>query len=351
MKKAVKKRIWMSGIGNEGMQNFYRFDFDVKTNPNINFIADKLETDVDCILFCDDHKGGYDDYSDQIGTYSKFIPSYGIKRIDKHQQTIMLRNAGINIPETYFSKSIQETNFLIGLLYDIQDDEQLVIKITAGARGLGQALLTKRQLIALYEMERFEITQLSDGLCSKDEPMTAHTTDIDVLVIEKKPIPDELKTIKFSNGSIHELLSSALTARKDCSFLIQRYIPNRIEWRLLWFHNDDHIYVKRHMDKDSWQANACNNSKDSSVVINGGGTDIGLMDEYNKYVDMQVIDDFCKALKVPHLSIDVYYDCDKRKWGIFEFQMEFGWTKTAGLDSRRLHFNINDSLKKLIDGK
>lgn len=279
------------------------------------------------------------------------IPIYGINRYDKNEQSIILRNAGINTPDTWFSDNFDNYNDIVSLLRYESDETMLVLKYSTGARGLGQMLLTKRELIDIFDSADSVLNKLfqesNNDACKVidinpgpsyaaiEMPISIQPTSALNKSEDERQL-DKLKNVKINK---HDALLNALKTNTD--FTIQRYIKNRGEWRMLWFHGQEPIIVKRNIDSGEWQANACNNSAGSSVVV--------YMDNISAFgIDYDVIDKFCKRLNAPFMSLDLYYDEDTKMWGILEFQMEFGWTNTSGLDSSILGTKLINSIYSLI---
>jgi len=345
-------RLYIPNNAVSTLESFFKYsDIELVKTPEVYFKAQYVRFNFDAVLILD----GTITY-DYIIMNAKLagIPVYGIDRYDKNTQAIILNKAGINIPDTWYSFYFNNYNDIISLMNNVNDNDKIIVKYSIGARGLGQMLLTKRELIDIFDSDDSVLNKLFeetnnntytgiDNTCYEPCSSTAaieHKTHIQA-TSQLNKTDDESQLEKLKNVKInkHSVLLDALRYRRD--FTIQRYIPNRGEWRILWFHEQEPIIIKRNIDSDAWQANACNNSAGSSVVTN-------MSSITGNGIDYDKIDRFCKSLNVPFLSLDIYCDDDTKTWGIFEFQMEFGWTNTYGIDSIELNNKLNNSIKSLI---
>lgn len=329
----MKTKIWIPSSANGNSITLLKHDFEVITNCEYYFIEKTLYKNFDVILIDD---GGVSDInSDDTQLINIFknsgVPVYGLQRITKKIQPILLNQHNINYPKTFFCKHYSNQSEYLLLLKDYKNNDKFILKIDYGARGLGQALLTKRQIFDLYERKLDEKIEEV-----KSEKKIGYDQELEVCVDLKRPI-------KLSEGYDAHLKGELTGGGK---YIIQEYIEKRLEWRMYWFYNKQHIIVQREMDTDSWQANAGKNEKGKSYVL----TENMLKEFYSK-VDLNKINDFCNSLNTPYLSLDIYYDLKVKQWGLFEFQMEFGWTGPVGIESEKLYFNIVDSTKKLLKSK
>lgn len=107
------------------------------------------------------------------------------------------------------------------------------------------------------------------------------------------------------------------------------------------FYSGDKIVVER--NKNNWQGNACNNDSGSSKVINNKDiecTDFNLLEAKLRSI-MRKYDYTC-------LSVDIFLN--DKGFGVLEFQEEFGWTNTSGIDSVKLNkYMVNSLIKKIED--
>lgn len=311
----------------------------------------KFKANFDAILYLDGSCHSKDKNIENA--IADGIPVYGIPRIDKDKQTILLNKGNINTPKTWFANSTYDCNDIVSLLYGIPDDKLLILKYSVGARGLGQILATKREIIDIFDCDNSDLDKLfnedvvreatqaecSEAVLQPGSPCDVIATDNIVYKTKSKPVNKQLEKLKNIKINKHEQLRRAISSGTD--YIIQEYIDTRKEWRMLWFFQQQPIIVERGIDKDGWQANACNNAIGSSKTINE--------DLYATYgIDINLLNRFFTSLNAPFMSVDLYYDVAKEEWGIFEFQMEFGWTNTVGIDTNELHRNIVNATKMMI---
>ena len=316
--------------------NIIKYDNDL---PLFEIINNKILLNIDAILILDGN------INNNFITLSKLynIPLIGIPRYNKSFQSLFLINNNINIPPT-FCINLESQNDFIVVLKDYKDDDLFVIKIEQGAKGLGQALLTKTELIYLFELSNEELDYVFKEIESVkvcDYELRNNEDYIKENTYDKNKMIDNKAIKKISNikWNIHNNLLLSLKYRDN--FIIQKYIPNRLEYRMLWFYDNEPIIIKRDMDENVWQANACNNSDDSSKYL----------DRYDMvpfFNDLEQINSVFNLLNTPFLSVDIYFDIDKNEWGIFEFQTEFGWTNTKDIPYTLMQQRIHDSTLKLI---
>ena len=356
-----KKLVVYSPDSTKGLEQFLEQDIIFVNNLKNTFIKDDSNMNCDCILFLD--SGNDLEYFKLKSLYKNVL---GIPRLSKCNQILFLKQFNINYPESFFSNNnIFTNNSLANILKEYNDDKKLVVKIDNGARGLGQMLLSKKDLILFSNSSNDEIDVLKEHFKEKNdesgwklEPMPTKDQNkfgyveggkfenIDKIQKEfDENVLHKFKDIKFSNNEFHSFLFNSLFYSRGSKneIIIQNYIPNRIEYRILWFYKNDPIVIRREISADNWQANACGNPENKSYVVS---------DNIIKFTLKSILDqinNLALFLKVPFLSIDVYYDLDTDKYGIFEFQIEFGWSHTQNLDSRQLNSLIVSSTKTLID--
>ena len=356
-------KIYIDSNSNENLETFLKYNTNIEIIkfPELYFKENKVICNFDAILYLD----GGSPYNRSEIVYQAIlagIPEFGIKRFTKNEQTILLLKNNINIPKTWFCEKINSTT-VVSLLNNINNNKKIVIKYNVGARGLGQLLLTKRELIDLLECNSDEINELfkdcktdeyntfdsstailepTPEIISKNTVSIMHNVDIQPTIIKKYRQLDKLKNIKFNYDScIKDFV------RYGDKFIIQEYIGNRKEWRMLWFYNQDPIIIERNIDDGNWQSNACNNSAGSSKVLSDSKMFIEYLNIDNDFYDK--ICNLCNGLNAPFMSIDIYQDNIGGKFGIFEFQSEFGWTNTDGIDTQVLYNKINNSIIYLIN--
>lgn len=326
----------------------YSDKFNIINDIDTYVSNNEIHTNIDIILKLDVGPEINNDLLDEISFLN--IPIIGIGRISKEFQMIFLLKNNINVPLTYYHKKIESNNHIISLLKNTNDLELFVIKISTGAKGLGQALLNKNELIHLFESSREEINytfnknNINKSISNFDpiQSIEKKEENTETISVNEQTLNqyEKLKGIKCNN---HDLLVDAIMYKRN--FIIQKYIKNRIEWRMLWFYENDPIIILRNRDKDAWQANACNNSKDSSIYNKDA------IIQFKELVDLNKLNKVFNKLNTPFLSVDVYYDLTHNKFGIFEFQMEFGYTQTKNIPYDLIQQNIVDSTYKLIQTK
>lgn len=321
----------------------------IKHSPKINVVykpefahtEQGLRINYDAILYMDGQNTNEHLTAGMFGT-----PVFGIPRIKKHLQIAYLQSRGLNTPNSYYTSKLHSNNEFLSLLRNVQSDAKLILKIDEGARGLGQALLNKRQLVDLFESTRDEIREVTNKFKNKS---VDEWSEQDIEVMEEsgysksaknaeRKLSKQAEKLTGIQWNYHDYLVDNIVDRRD--FVVQEYIQNRLEWRMLWFYNQKPIVVRRNIDKGNWQANACNNSKDSSAVVDA--------QDVLKYIDYDKLDAAMCALNAPFMSIDIYYDKDRKVWGVFEFQMEFGWTSTKDMPFESIHTNIENAVYDMV---
>lgn len=358
--KSEKKLVVYTPENNSGLKSFLEQDIIFVEFLNTTFLHNETNLNCDCILFLD---GGKEpEYFKLKSLYKNVI---GIPRFSKSTQILLLKKFNINYPESFFSnQEMFLSNKLTRVLRSYDNETLLVVKIDIGARGLGQMLLTKKDFILLSDSYSSELRVLKNHYketCDEYkefEPMSSGgyvEEDFDSKKIENlekikqaeefnNKILNKFKDVKFSQNEFHSMLYESLIRRRgnDNGIIIQKYIPNRNEFRILWFYKNKPIIIKREIGVDNWQANACGHPDNKSYVIKDSSID-------KLKPILKQIDELCLHLKAPFLSVDVYHDLDTNKFGIFEFQIEFGWTHTENLESSELSTKIVNSTKSLIN--
>lgn len=345
-------RIYIPDSAVTTMKSFMKYsDFTIVEKPIIYFQRDTLYTNFDAVVFLD----GTELLDDTVRNARMHgMPVIGIPRYDKLTQSIIMSKHGINMPDTWFSNHIANCNDIVSLMDTENDSDLFVVKYAQGARGLGQMLLTKREFIDLLDSDYEVIDKVFEAPC-KVLNMSSECKMIDMNIevkptseceVVKNTIPvkkteNEIQLEKLENVRVngHDCLKTAIRNGKD--YIIQKYLAHRYEWRMLWFYGEEPIIISRNIDIDNWQANACNNAPGSSKVVN--------MSELHYYgIDYDKIDKMMKSMNAPFMSIDIYFDNKTSTWGLFEFQMEFGWTNSQGMDSKLLHKRMHNSTKNLL---
>ena len=293
-------------------------------------------------------------------------PILGSSRLPKNIQSIVLKKNNINCPKTYSIISKTSSSYkLVGLLKDFGSNDKLVLKANNGAKGIGQIMGKKKDIILLFESDMKSVfNELKEQnkykiLYSEEEhPRISknHEDSYD----EEKYIRKESNSSKFQkmrsgikcninemefgpvgeNDSFSSNYLENILNSKD--FLIQEFVENRDEYRFMYYYNQKPLIVKRNKDDDNWQSNACLTS--SAILLKEDSN------EYQRvYKNMfKKLDDFAKKEKTPFLAFDIYYDKTKKEWGVFEFQMEYACVSTKGLDMFMVKERILKSIQDMF---
>jgi hypothetical protein len=313
----------------------YHEDIEIIKKPIIYFKGKTLYKNFDVVYTMDGTD--LDHYDNSLIDICKIhnIPVLGRNRFNKSVQYLILNKYDIYTPYTVFNNVgfKQDINANIALLNEINDDEQIVVKMLSGARGWGQLTGKKIDVLKCFNDEYFNLLE--------------HSTDEVKYVSENEIIGEQQKekTNELLEYYRNNLKWNNIGYLDFNSCIIQRFIPNiKNEYRLLLFYNGEYVLVLRDKTENNWQANACNNDLGSSKVISKGSlkhsSEINIiMDKMRKIMNEY---DFT------HLSVDIFEDEDNN-FGVFEFQQEFGWTNTVNIDSVLLCKNITESLIKKIN--
>ena len=298
-------------------------EFDIKFNPSVASYGKEIEINIDAFLLMD---GDIHKYSSEIIQYCSLynIPVMGFNRFDKSLQSLYLNHFKIPYPATYFyyqdNTVKMSANNLLSVLCELEDYDKIVVKMCQGARGLGQMLTCKKDLI---------------NLMCEPIPNAKYINDYE---IEDKEKPKEIPPIdtekyKLGNGGWCHHLKDRLCSATD--FIVQKYEEVVEEYRLLFFYGEEPIAIQREVGKNgNWQANSCITGFSKEV-------DYNIIDEdlLNK------INDLGLYIKTPFMSTDVY-KTKEGVWGIFEFQMEFGF---KDVPPTKLCKKMNNSIKNLYN--
>jgi hypothetical protein len=222
------------------------------------------------------------------------IQSIGHRRMEKYEQMVVARKLDIMTPDTY--KFVLDSNVgsrhdtLYKLLDNIEDSEKFIIKAENGARGVGQALVTKDEMYKLVDL-CYDSNITTDGIYSMFDIGAKDT---------------------FRNDGEKEFFRTVI---KEATFIIQPRIEMLNEWRFIYFYKEAPILIKR--DVSNWQAN-------TSITGKGDYEQYDLNNE--DHIKMQEIaSKLGSDLNTPFLSIDFYKD--KNGIGLFEYQMQMGYAK------------------------
>lgn len=338
-------------LGNSNINTLNEF---IKDTENFTFVdqlpyikQNKIIVPFDCLLILDGDTNLDDDYITLI-KYNK-TPILGIPRLKKHKQALILSKYNINHPITFKTLNNGDSiNRLANLLVDIDDETMLYIKYEQGARGLGQMRMTKKQLLLFVDEESNLRSKLLSELESNDKHKEDKLTYDEQYqycepIVNKETTKDnsyesyknKIGEFKVNGGNYINLKNS----------IIQVETPIIEEYRMLWFFNEKPIIIKRDKTISDWQSNACNNSLGSSRVLSS--------DLYNTLYNDPKFSELLKEINclaidmnTPFLSLDIY-KTPENEYGILEFQMEFGWSNTADIDSCELVTKINNSIINL----
>ena len=321
-------------------------EFNIVHKPFFKFNGTSLENNFDFFLMIDG-----DEIPKKMRDYINFlnIPILGINRHHKSNQSLILKQNGLNTPMTYFlNEKINGFN-IINLLSNITDKhEQLVVKMQTGARGLGQCLIKKQLLIdflnedpkmydEIKEMARAGSLKMQEEPESCFKKYETETKKEGSNSFKSKEINEGLKSfdkykksIKTGNGGWKD--DNLINTLYNGDFIVQKFVEVSEEYRLLYFYNQEPIVIERKLNDTGWQANSCITGYRKEVKKYFIPTEI-----YDK------IDKMAIKLKIPFLSLDVYKDKDDN-WGVFEFQSEFGFQE---IESNKLYEKLNGSVKEM----
>lgn len=323
-----------------------------KINKDFNFLNENY------INLCDLNNSNLDMYlilDEQINNDLKLnceinnIPVIGIPRYSKYLQHNILKKYGINTPNTIYVNNYKR-NILLNVLNNYNNDDKFYCKMGRGARGLGQFLATKKQLLNLCDYEGYKIKEYLKQFETKNDIVEnkndqEHKLETDYIEIKEKNI--EVENQKDKKGMYKHIGEMKCNGSDYVNFyndmIIQETVNALAEYRLMYFYNNKPIFIKRTKNEDNWQANACNN-------IGGIGSIVDTDIEIEKTDIYKKIDTMCKDLKIPFLSIDLYdtkISDNFNDVGVFEFQMEFGYSLTKNLDYKELHNKLINSVKNM----
>jgi len=340
-------------------KDFFINDDDINIIPKINntIINTKIKNNIDCILKTDGTSNFTDDENFLLDiAYLENIVVIGIPRLLKNKQAYLLNKYEINTPKTFFIDTYTQ-NSMLSLLKNYNNSDKFILKMLNGARGYGQILLTKEQYLKLLDtddiddtvtyLKHFDTNDIGDDKY-ESEPMS----EVEVENIEEKTSNIKLEQIIENVGEV-KVNNYQYISNLDSNYIVQEYLNIIEEYRLLWFYDHEPIFIKRDKDDGNWQANACNNKPNSSNVVYDRADILYLKNMFEDTLNK--IDIMCKDLSIPYLSLDLFISEDKNKnttkCGVLEFQMEFGYSKTGGLDLSVLHERIVNSVKKLYNDK
>ena len=299
----MKKRLLSLGTGQEHLCDLFNHHFDIVPSANIRYRNTTSVTDInfDALLLIDSQE------TTDIEFFCKLnnIPVIGTKRFTKSVQHLILRKHGIQTPETFFvynhNNKISDFS-LVNLLSYVDDKQQLIIKMDAGARGLGQLFITKKTFVN-YALNGFSFKERDSEFDAKNSNSFSYESSNDYY------IPEGIGVKVNAPSYIMPQLSRGY-------YIIQKYVNVAKEYRYLYFNGERPIIIERVKGDDDWQANSC---------VTGNGNYISSPEtEITNFKKIKSkIEELCKELNTPFLSIDLYIDTDGN-WGIFEFQMEFG---------------------------
>lgn len=319
---------------NSNNADFFKYNdkIEIIDNPKCYFIGDKFYTNFDIVYTIDGNELSIADIELIELCKLNNIPIIGTYRYNKAIQYQILKNYDIYTPYTVYSNNgfDQEINANIALLNEINDDEEIIVKMILGARGWGQ--LKGKKLDILKLIYNNDVKKLVE----KESCNETKYIEIDVKkceLEEKQNNIEEkyLENLEYNNISYLEF--------RHC--IIQKYENNIQEYRVLLFYSGDKIVVER--NKNNWQGNACNNDSGSSIVIDNKDiecTDFNLLEAKLRSI-MKEYDYTC-------LSVDIFLN--DKGFGVLEFQEEFGWTNTSAINSVELNkYMVNSLIKKVED--
>lgn len=284
--------------------SFLERDFNL-VYPSLSVIGNDEKTNFDVLLMFDDELN--------IDIDLLNIKTIGTKRYSKFEQSLILNKLGIKHPKTFkniINASLDDRDNLMMVMLDKYDDnDNLLLKINEGARGLGQIIINKQSYYELIEFIRKNNDYLKIFKFIKD--------NYDIGSNEYNEIEKE----RFIEALINR------------DYVIQEFKNILSEWRLISFYGEEPIIINRNRDENSWQSKTTN---DGTVVNNSEF-------QYFEYFN-QIANKLMEKLNTPWLSIDIYLD-DNGDVGVIEFQMQMGYNKAP---KKLLVDKINKSVKNII---
>jgi len=240
------------------------------------------------------------------------VEHFGTNRFSKPIQSLILKKLNIPTPKIYASV-ISKKDHCQGLdqvvLQSLDDDVEVLVKSNNGAKGLGQAIITRQKIFDLYE----EIGG------------SYNETKLESINENYRPGGDESKNNEYKSYFYdtirgHDYHFAELKNKDE-------------EYRIIALYGSDPIIIQRKVSKQHWQSN--------SAITNEGI----FIKKHPKVKEFkQISDKLLSHLKTPWLSIDVYIS-DKGEIGVFEFQMEFGFKKVP---KKLLVDSINNAVHNYI---
>ena len=298
-----KKQIVLGINRPSNIAAFLQRDF-LMISPEIKVIGNEVKTNFDYLL----------QFDEEIRNISSLdLDVIGSKRFSKITQSMILTQLGINTPKIYGNiiTDYLGIDVLSQLLLNEFDDEtELILKANNGARGLGQTIINRENLNKLF-----------------DEISGPESNETVIKEIEKKYL------VGGNEGDMKDFLINTI---KDGNFHFAEFIDVKEEYRIIGLYGSDPIIIKREVSKKYWQANASITEKGEYIknhpLITGFRT---------------ISDTLLEQVNSPWLSIDIYIDGDGNI-GVFEFQMEMGYTKVP---KKLLVDSINKAMKNYISKK
>lgn len=321
MKKNLNEKITIATNSCQNVLHFLKGYFNIVTDYYLSYKAGEIIKNFDIFLMFDGNEENDLSIINQCELLN--IPIIGTRRYSKSIQMLILDNLKINHPTFY--KIYTDTNrgyrddSIYQLLDSYDDNEKFIFKSDNGARGVGQALMNKTQL---YDLMDF-LYKSNNGV------NTIESDQIDTYIKSKFDID-----IGGSFSSPEEK-SFIFESLKTGDYSVQEKLNIKEEIRYISFYKENPIMVQRTVGKH-WQAN-------SSITREGN-----YIEEHEKKLEMKSIADrLIKYLNTPFLSIDFYIN-DKEEIGIFEFQMQMGYSKVPKF---KLVEYVNKSVNNLINEK
>lgn len=282
------RKITIGCKNDSNIVSFLKEDFNV-VSPYIYYKNGQVIKNFDVYLIFDEI------LNDNAKQILRGIPTFGHRRMGKDEQSMHFHRLKINHPMTYCTNilgsygSRDDVNYL--LLKDIPEDEKLILKANNGARGIGQAMLTKNEIYKLIDM------------CKVDN------IDYDKILSTFKIGAKDSFTNQLERNFIGNTINNS-------EYIIQRRVKVSDEWRYVYFYKQEPMLIKRSVD-GTWQSN---------TSITGKGEPIKYDSKNNDHLKMaKIAEILAKDLNVPFLSIDFYKESDTCEIGVFEQQMQLGY--------------------------
>lgn len=260
--------------------HFLRKNFKITREIQIEYVSGQLKTNFDYILFFDSDQYTYNEYSAYITN------SFGIPRYSKLAQHILLAKHNISCPNFFYNNKEDFQQILSSLDYN----KKYYLKANYGARKIGTFYASPDEINTIESNRR----------------------TIDLVKLANQNGWD------YRNNEELEIIRQWLDNPME-NFIITEDANQSEEYRILLFYDQFPIICHRSDGKYT------NDEKINKIISRNeflGKFDGELMDKLRDFI---LSNNFLKTLNTPFLSIDLYINRETQQFGIFEFQMQFGY--------------------------